>query len=142
MVFRRLKEGGIILAEGVFHDTLVFLLIVIFATSTVTHAQVCCDKMDSDQYRHPFEIQQSQQPGLIPTPNGGALFEPITPNAYGPGLNSDATGRPFIWTQGSRSTIPDPTLQVTPNGYGLGIGMDQYGRPIQPACQPGWAGPC
>jgi len=117
---------------------LVFLIVL--AISTVTHAQVCCD---SGQQQQSFGFQQNQQSGLIPTPNGGALFTPITPNAYGPGLNSDATGRPFVWTlQGSHSAVPDPTLRVKPNAYGPGVGMDQYGRPVRPACPHGWAGPC
>lgn len=120
------------------------ILLVILATSTVTHAQVCCDNMNSgQQQQQSFGFQQSQQPGLIPMPNGGALFGPITPNAYGPGLNMDATGRPFRWQpEGGGTGFPDPTLQVNPNAYGPGIGMDQYGRPVSPACPPGWAGPC
>ena len=68
---------------------------------------------------------------------------PVTPNAYGPGTNSDATGRPFIWQpQGPGPKTFDPFLNVKPNAYGPGVGMDQYGRPVQPACPPGWAGPC
>ena len=30
-------------------------------------------------------------------PNGGGFLEPYQSNAYGPGINSDATGRPFSW---------------------------------------------
>src|SRR5262245_9923295 len=102
---------------------------------TIAHAQTCCD---SEQQS--FGFQDAQQ-GLIPMPNGGALLMPITPNAYGLGLNSDATGRAFIWRpEGSHSTFSDPTLQVKPNAYGLGIGMDQYGRPVR-ACPLGWS-PC
>jgi len=71
------------------------------------------------------------------------LLSPYTQNAYGPGLNMDATGRPFIWQpQWGGTGFPDPTLQVKPDAYGLGVGMDQYGRPVRPACPPGWAGPC
>src|SRR5215469_9013303 len=107
--------------------------VVILATGTVTHAQVCCDVVDSGQQQPHFGFQQSDQPGLIPTPKGGALVEPLTPNASGPGLNSDTTGRLFMLApQGSTSAFPDPTLQVTPNAYGPGIGMDQYGRPVRP----------
>ena len=85
----------------------------------------------------PSELfQQPQQ--LTPTSGGRALLGPITPNAYGPGLNSDATGRSFMWTpQSGGSGYPDPTLRVQPNAYGPGIGMDQYGRPVRPACPPG-----
>ncbi len=68
---------------------------------------------------------------------------PINENAYGPGIHSDATGRPFIWVpQGGGTGYPDPTLRVTPNAYGPGVGMDQYGRPVTPGCAPGYAGPC
>ena len=28
--------------------------------------------------------------------NSGGFLQPYDPNAYGPGINSDATGRPFI----------------------------------------------
>jgi hypothetical protein len=63
---------------------------------------------------------------------------PATPNAYGPGIHSDATGRPFMWQpQFGGLGFPDPTLQVQPNAYGLGVGMDQYGRPVRPSCPPG-----
>jgi len=83
-------------------------------------------------------LQQPQQPGMIPLPDGGALFGPTTQNAYGPGIHSDATGRPFMWQpQFGGSGFPDPTLQVQPDAYGLGVGKDQYGRPVKPACPPG-----
>ncbi len=71
------------------------------------------------------------------------LFSPYSPDAYGPGVNADATGKPFIWqpdTAGPR--VFDPFLHVQPDMYGLGIGMDQYGRPVRPACPPGWEGSC
>lgn len=74
---------------------------------------------------------------------GRGFLGPYTPNAYGPGMNMDATGRPFIWQpQWGGTGFPDPTLQVRPDAYGPGVGMDQYGRPVRPACPPGWAGPC
>lgn len=78
-------------------------------------------------------------PGILP--NG--LLYPYKPNAYGPGINSDATGRPFSWQpEGASPQSVDPFLKVKPNAYGPGIGMDQYGRPVRPACPPRWAGPC
>jgi hypothetical protein len=82
-----------------------------------------------------------------PSPNSNVMAPPFlgpyTPNAYGPGLNSDATGRPFIWMpQVPGPKFFDPFLDVKPNAYGPGIGSDQYGRPVRPACAPGWAGPC
>jgi hypothetical protein len=85
------------------------------------------------------ESESISAPGLLP--NG--LLSPYKPNAYGPGINSDATGRPFSWQpQGSGPQSFDPFLKVKPNAYGPGIGMDQYSRPVRPACPPGWAGPC
>ncbi len=70
---------------------------------------------------------------------GGPFLGPYTPNAYGPGMNADATGRPFVW----QPDFGGPELgQVKPNAYGPGIGMDATGRPVRPACPPGWAGPC
>ena len=73
---------------------------------------------------------------------GGGFLGPYSPNAYGPGMNADATGRPFIWKPDPGFGPPDPFSQVQPNAYGLGVGMDQYGRPVRPACPPGWTGPC
>ncbi len=94
------------------------------------------------QMRKPNEQPQSDTisaPGLLQH----GLLSPYTPNAYGPGLNMDATGRPFMWQpQWGGTGFPDPTLQVRPDAYGLGVGMDQYGRPVRPACPPGWSGPC
>jgi serine/threonine-protein kinase len=62
---------------------------------------------------------------------------PYQPNAYGPGINSDATGRPFTWQPSPGSDPADPLSRVSPDAYGPGIGMDQYGRPVQPAPYPG-----
>lgn len=70
---------------------------------------------------------------------GKGFLGPYTPNAYGPGMNADATGRPFIW----RPDFGGPALgSITPNAYGPGVSMDATGRPVRPACPPGWAGPC
>src|SRR5664280_1464527 len=69
------------------------------------------------------------------------LLEPYQPNAYGPGINSDATGRPFILQPSPGNGPADPLSDVRPDAYGPGIGMDQYGRPVQPAC-PEFQQPC
>ena len=69
-------------------------------------------------------------------PNAGGFLEPYQPNAYGPGINSDATGRPFIWQPEPGQGPADSLSNVTPDAYGPGIGMDQYGRPVQSACPP------
>jgi hypothetical protein len=101
-------------------------------------------------YRVQAEDNDSDSPpggllggGLLGGAVGPVFLGPYKPNAYGPGINSDATGRPFIWEpQGSGPKFFDPFLKVKPDVYGPGIGMDQYGRPVRPACPPGWAGPC
>jgi len=67
---------------------------------------------------------------------GDGLLSPARRNAYGPGIDSDATGRPFSWApkdqpQGGAQNAPDPTLDIVPDGYGLGVGRDQYGRPME-----------
>jgi hypothetical protein len=59
---------------------------------------------------------------------------PYRPNAYGPGINSDATGRPFVW-QSDQGPI-EPFAKVRPDALGPGIGIDQYGRPVRAACPP------
>jgi len=65
--------------------------------------------------------------------DGEILLGPVQNNAYGLGVHSDATGRPFQWAplpSHNPTGYVDPLLQVTPNAYGPGIGMDQYGRPV------------
>jgi hypothetical protein len=61
---------------------------------------------------------------------------PYQSNAYGPGINSDATGRPFTWQPLPGNGPADPLSRVRPDVFGPGIGMDQYGRPVQPAPYP------
>ena len=60
-------------------------------------------------------------------------------DAYGAGIDSDATGRPFFWAPKNEPRniprFPDPTLRVKPDAYGPGIGSDQYGRPVE---KKGW----
>lgn len=67
---------------------------------------------------------------------GDTLLPPAKRDAYGPGMDSDATGRPFYWAPKSdagnaQPSHPDGTLRVKPDAYGLGVGMDQYGRPME-----------
>ena len=63
------------------------------------------------------------------------MLPPARRNAYGPGLDSDATGRPFFWapkhSPAGAPSLPDPTLRVKPDAYGPGVGSDQYGRPVE-----------
>ena len=79
---------------------------------------------DRDQSAH-GQLYPSQPP----------LFQPFTPNAYGPGINSDATGRPFYWQATPQQQGPDVTIQPNVNQYGYGQSGDQYGRPIAPQMQ-------
>lgn len=62
---------------------------------------------------------------------GNGFMGPYTPNAYGPGINSDATGRAFIWKPDSGGPALGP---INPNAYGPGIGSDETGRAVRP-CQ-------
>jgi len=64
---------------------------------------------------------------LAQQPNAGGY----QPNVYGPGINSDATGRPFRWQPSPGTGPADPLSNVRPNAYGPGIAMDQYGRPVR-----------
>lgn len=92
----------------------------------------------ASQGEHNSGISENVQSGLL----GRGFLGPYTPNAYGPGMNADATARPFIWQPDPGFGQVDPFSRVQPNAYGPGIGMDQYGRPVRPACPPGWTGPC
>lgn len=64
-----------------------------------------------------------------PAPSHG-LLPPYKKDAYGPGLWSDGTGRPFQWQTNDGQTVPFG--DVKPDAYGPGIGADQYGRPVTP----------
>ncbi len=65
---------------------------------------------------------------------GAPLLGSTNENAYGPGIHSDATGRPFTW----QPDFGGPALgPIKPNAYGPGIGMDATGRPVRPRCAPG-----
>ena len=73
----------------------------------------------------------AQSSGWETDPRYGARF-----NAYGPSINSDATGRPYTYRDPSGGTNLAPQ-RVQPNAYGLGIGKDQYGRPVTPHYETG-----
>lgn len=60
---------------------------------------------------------------------------PYEQNKYGPGINSDATGKPFTWQTNDGQTVP-PGSQVKPDVYGPGVGKDQFGRPVNPKVWP------
>jgi hypothetical protein len=63
------------------------------------------------------------------TPTKGYL-PPYKKDAYGPGIWSDGTGRPFQWQTNDGQTVP--LGDVKPDAYGPGIGKDQFGRPVTP----------
>ena len=62
--------------------------------------------------------------------NQDTFMHPFEKDAYGPGINSDAAGRPFQWQ--TQDGLKDPFLEVEPDAYGPGIGSDEYGRPVKP----------
>jgi hypothetical protein len=70
---------------------------------------------------------------ILATPAAFAQrFQPLsafTPNAYGPGIHSDGTGRAFDYRTQQGLQVPGH-VYVKPNAYGLGTGMDAYGRPV------------
>jgi hypothetical protein len=45
-------------------------------------------------------------------------------NAYGPGINSDATGRSFVWRPLPGYGPANPLSRVRSDAYGPGIGME------------------
>lgn len=55
------------------------------------------------------------------------LLGPARANAYGPGIHSDSTGRPFRWRADDGAMSFG---EVRPNVYGPGIGSDATGRPV------------
>lgn len=67
--------------------------------------------------------------------SGDGLLPPARRDAYGPGMDADATGRPFYWAPrgaaADAQSRPDPTLHVRPDAYGPGTGVDRYGRPVE-----------
>jgi hypothetical protein len=65
-------------------------------------------------------------------PSQPPLLGPMTPNAYGPGIGMDGTGRPFYWQAPGQPNFPDPTIQPRINQYGFGSSADQYGRFLEP----------
>lgn len=120
---------------------LLLLILGLFIGLTALEATVDAQGfMDQGTGLHQGQGRQGTGNGLLLGP-GETYLAPIRPNAYGPGINSDATGRPFQWQpQGLPPTGPDPTLKVKPNAYGLGVHADQYGRIVEPVCPFGQSG--
>lgn len=59
-----------------------------------------------------------------------SLLRPYQQNTYGPGVNSDATGRPFKYQTRDGQDL-QPNSRIEPDGYGYGVDMDEYGRPVK-----------
>jgi hypothetical protein len=89
------------------------------------------------------DLQRKDKSAMRPADQSGGeiagtltppFLGPYRPDAYGQGINSDATGRPFVWRPDQGPA--DPFAKVRPDVLGPGIGMDQYGRPVRAACPP------
>ena len=99
------------------------LLIVVIILMFLTGSTLAQDRFNTNQ--------RNQQQGFGHSwDNKNIYMQPYKHNAYGLGVHSDATGKPFEWKtqdgQKSRS-------KVKPDAYGLGVGMDEYGRPVKPS---------
>jgi hypothetical protein len=90
----------------------------------------------NDQLRQQTEQKkrqkQYQQQGFGHSwDNKNIYMQTYKHNAYGPGVHSDTTGKPFEWKTHDGQT--SHSNKVKPDGYGLGVGMDEYGRPVKPS---------
>lgn len=66
----------------------------------------------------------------------------VRPNAYGPGIHSDATGQPFTYVPRQRQHTDSQLHQdigshqrqpvIKPHVYGPNNGMNQYGQMVTP----------
>ena len=61
--------------------------------------------------------------------NNYGLLSPMKHNAYGPGIHSDATGRPFKFKAFDGQDVG--ICDVKPNAYRPGISMEGFGRPVR-----------
>jgi hypothetical protein len=105
--------------------------------SLANQPQSSSQKLERNPNSNSLESKTGKNSGLLTSPRGETFLNPNTPNAYGQGINSGATGKPFTYLPDfGGSGYPDPTLDVTPNAYGPGVGMDQYGRPVRPRSWP------
>ena len=65
--------------------------------------------------------------------NRNIFMGPYKHDAYGPGIHSDAIGRPFQWETENDDKVLGP---VKKDAYSVGMVMDQYGRPVKPGPLP------
>lgn len=92
--------------------------------AAIAFAFACTSAVGEDGEPYDFSVSSD---GLLP---------PARRDAYGPGIDADATGRPFHWKPEAPASEPipghaDPTLRIRPDAYGAGVGSDQYGRPVR-----------
>lgn len=73
---------------------LVLWLVMVIAAPA--GAQGLMDQESGRLYQRPPGGQNIMGNGFVVGP-GTTYLGPIRPNAYGPGINADATGRPFQW---------------------------------------------
>jgi hypothetical protein len=75
--------------------------------------------------------QRNQQQGFGHSwDNKNIYIQPYKHNAYGLGVHSDSTGKPFEWkTQDGQKSQG----KIKIDGFGLGVGMDEFGRPVKPS---------
>lgn len=101
-------------------------LIIASILMVLTGSALAQDRKHSDTSR------RDQQQGFDNSwDNKNTYMKPYNPDAYGPGVHSDATGKPFEWkTQDGQTSH---SKKVKPDGYGLGVGRDEYGRPVKPS---------
>ena len=91
------------------------------------------DAHDPDNH---FNTNQRHQPRGFghSWDNKDTYTRPYKHDAYGHGVNSDSTGRPFEYkTQDGQNVRSN---KVKPDAYGLGVGMDEFGRPVKPSPWP------
>jgi hypothetical protein len=92
-----------------------------FATAVLLVAAVLVDASG------PVGAQQSAQPLLqAPMIVGAPAARLPGLNAFGPGINADAEGRPYVFM----TPLGTPIGSVYLNVYGPGVGADSIGWPV------------
>ena len=109
---KRILIGAVILMSGCIGPC--------YERASQEYATPTCEQKRADWKAQLRSAQNSQSHGSV------------TPNAYGPGIGMDATGRPVTL----RPSHSDPSGDYSnsyiqrKNAYGPGIHMDQYGRAV------------
>ncbi len=149
LIYDDMQESSFVSVQGVMRDDLMEGIFTQRATGGQASGVFVLVKVEGSldsggqMARSQTEEEETQRTPLIGTGEGSSgaggllidlnssspgLLGPGRANAYGPGIHSDATGRPFMWrTEDGQSVIGG----VKPNAYGPGVGMDQFGRPVR-----------